>query len=140
MSTPSNAMAGGFAVVLAAGELERIWAVSNMASVAAASDMDVDVFCTMDGLEAFDVETVENGTFQGGEIAKAMMTSEDVDVPTFIENFERGKELGPLSLWACEMSMDLMGRELDDYVGLFDGTLGVAGFLGKAANKEVIFV
>ncbi len=133
-------MSDGYAIVLASGELERIMAVSNIASVAAASDIPVELFATMEGLEAFDRETVETKAFKGGAIAEAMLASEDVHVPLFTEQFEQAKEIGPLSVYACELSMDLMGRTIDDYVDLFDGVLGVSGFLTKAQGKQVIFV
>jgi len=130
----------GYAIVLASGELERLQAVANIASVAAVSDVPVDVFATMDGLEAFDVETVENKSFEGGAIAKAMLESTDVEIPLFTESFGRAKEMGPFAVYACELSMDLLGKSVDDYVDLFDGVLGVSGFLTKAADKQVIFV
>jgi peroxiredoxin family protein len=68
------------------------------------------------------------------------VTSDDADVPLFTEQFAQAKEIGSLDLYACEMAMDLMDNELDDYVDLFDDTLGVAGFLIHAADKQVVFV
>jgi peroxiredoxin family protein len=130
----------GYAIVLASGKLERLQAVANIASVAAASDIPIDVFASMDGLEAFDLETVENRDFEGGVVAQAMMASEDIQVPLFTESLGQAKEIGPLSLYACELSMDLLGKSIEDYVDLFDDVLGVSGFLTKAADKQVIFV
>ncbi|EJN59807.1 DsrE/DsrF/DrsH-like family protein [Halogranum rubrum] len=130
----------GYAIVLASGELERITAASIIGSVAAAMDIPVAVFVTMDGLRAFERETVENRDFDGGAIAQAMVTAEDVQVPLFTEQLAQAKEIGPLELYACTMVMDLLGTTLDDYVDVFDGELGVAGFLERAEGKEVIFV
>jgi len=130
----------GYAIVLASGELERLQAVANIASVAAASDVPIDVFASMDGLEAFDAETVESRSFEGGKIAQAMMESEDIQVPLFTESLGQAKDIGPLSMYACELSMDLLGKSIDDYVDLFDDVLGVSGFLTKAQDKQVIFV
>lgn len=130
----------GYAIVLASGALERLQAVSNIAAVAAASDVPVDVFATMDGLEAFGRETVENRDFEVGPVGRAMMASGKGEMPLFTESFGQAKEIGPISLYACELSMDLLNRTLDDYVDLFDEVLGVSGFLAKAADKQVIFV
>ncbi|HKJ58727.1 MAG TPA: DsrE/DsrF/DrsH-like family protein [Halobacteriales archaeon] len=130
----------GYAIVLASGELERLQAVANIASVAAASDVPIDVFASMDGLEAFDAETVESKSFEGGKIAQAMMESTDIQVPLFTESLGQAKDIGPLSMYACELSMDLLGKSIDDYVDLFDDVLGVSGFLTKAQDKQVIFV
>lgn len=130
----------GYAIVLASGQLERLQAVSNIASIAAASEIPVDVFATMDGLEAFDQSVVESGDFDAGPVAKAMMASDQGEMSLFTDNFEQAKELGPISLYACELSMDLLEKSLDDYVDLFDDVLGVSGFLGHAEDKQVLFV
>lgn len=133
-------MTEGYAIVLASEELERVQAVSIIASVAAVSDIPVEVFVTMGGLLPFEKDRVESGDFSAGSVGQAMMTAEDVDVPLFTEQFQQAKELGDMHLYACTMAMDLMGKELDDYVDLFDGVLGVSGFLSHAADKQVIFV
>ncbi|MFB6130012.1 MAG: DsrE/DsrF/DrsH-like family protein [Salinigranum sp.] len=130
----------GYAVVLASSDLARVQAVSIISSVAAASDIPVEVFVTMDGLLPFERETVESGDFDGGAVAQAMLTSEDMEVPLFTEQFAQAKEIGPLKLYACEMAMELMGKTLEDYVDVFDDKLGVAGFLNHAQDKQIIFV
>ena len=131
----------GYAVVLASGELERIQAVSMISSIAASSDIPVQVFVTMNGLAAFEQDRVEQGEFDvAGPAGEAMLRSDGDDVPLFTEQLERAKTIGPLEVYACEMVMDLMDNDLDDYVDVFDDTLGVAGFLNRASDKQVIFV
>ena len=131
----------GYAIVLASGELERVQAVSMIGSIAAASDIPVQVFATMNGLTAFETETVESGDFQvAGPAGYAMLETEGDQVPLFTEQLTQAKDLGPIEVYACEMVMDLMGNDIDDYVDVFDGVLGVSGFLQKAADKQVLFV
>ena len=130
----------GYAIVLASGELERLMAVGNIASIAAASDIPVDVFATMDGLEAFDREVVAAMDFEIGPVGRAMMEAEHMDMALFSENLARAKELGPIHVYACELSMDALGKSLDDYEDVFDDVLGVSGFLTHAADKQVMFV
>ncbi|MFB6244118.1 MAG: hypothetical protein ABEH80_08445 [Halobaculum sp.] len=130
----------GYAFVLASGRLERLQAVGNIASIAAASEIPVAVFATMDGLEAFDTDRVESLNFEMGPVAEAMVTSDDVEVPLFTESLARAKELGPISLYACELSMDALDKEIDEYADLFDDVLGVSGFLKRADDKQVVFV
>ncbi|MEF8840394.1 MAG: hypothetical protein V5A62_02045 [Haloarculaceae archaeon] len=130
----------GYAIVLASGKLERLQAVGNIASIAAASEIPVDVFATMDGLEAFDRDVIEGMDFEMGPVGRAMMESEDMDMALFDENLARAKELGPISIYACELSMDALDKDLDDYADVFDDVLGVAGFLGHAEDKQVMFV
>jgi len=131
----------GYAIVLASEEFERVQAVSMIASVASMSDTPVEVFVTMNGLNAFEKEAVENMDFEGGRVANAMMEAEDVEVPLFTEQLEQARQIGPLNVYACELAMDLLGTEMDDYVeGVFDDVLGVSGFLNRAKDKQVIFV
>lgn len=131
----------GYAIVLASGELERIQAVSMIGSVAASSDTPVEVFVTMNALTAFEKERVEGGDFQvGGPVGQAMLSQEGDDVPMFTEQLAQAKELGPLTVYACSMAMDIMGTDLDDYADVFDEVLGVAGFIARASDKQVLFV
>lgn len=130
----------GYAIVVATDELEKLTAVSIIGSVAAASDIPVDVFVTMNGLLAFERETVKSGDFNAGPVGHAMMNSEAGEVPLFTDQLQDAKEIGSLSVYACSMAMDMMGQTLDDYVDVFDEELGVAGFLNRAADKQVIFV
>ena len=131
----------GYAVVLSSGELERIQAVSMISSIAASSDIPVQVFVTMNGLVAFEQERVDNGDFDvAGPAGEAMLESEGDDVPLFTEQLSRAKNIGPLEVYACEMVMDLTDSDIDDYVDVFDDTLGVAGFLNRAEDKQVLFV
>lgn len=131
----------GYAIVLASGELERIQAVSMIGSIAASSDTPVEVFVTMNALPAFEQERVENGEFNiAGPAGEAMMQTEGDDVPLFTEQLTRAKQVGPLTVYACTMVMDLMDKDIDDYVDVFDDTLGVAGFLSHASDKQVLFI
>mgnify|MGYP000046421181 FL=1 len=131
----------GYAIVVASSELERIQAVSMIGSIAASSDTPVEVFVTMNGLTAFERERVEGGDFDvGGPVGQAMLSGEGDEMPLFTEQLAQAKELGPLSIYACSLAMDVMGTELDDYVDVFDEELGVAGFLSHARDKQVLFV
>jgi peroxiredoxin family protein len=130
----------GYAIVLASGKLERLQAVSNIASVAGASDVPVSIFATMDGLEAFDVETIEELDFEMGAVAQAMMESDQGEMPMFYESLGQAKEIGPVEMYACELSMDLLEKDMDDYADLFDDVLGVSGFLTMAQDKQVMFI
>lgn len=131
----------GYAVVLASGELERVQAVSMISSIAASSGTPVEVFVTMNGLVAFEQERVDSGEFEvAGPAGTAMLESGGDDVPLFTEQLARAKNIGPLEVYACEMVMDVMDTDIDDYVDIFDDTLGVAGFLNRAADRQVVFV
>jgi len=130
----------GYAIVLASGKFERLQAVSNIAAIAAASEIPVDVFATMDGLEAFDRDVVAGMDFEMSAVGRAMLEAEHMDMSLFSENLARAKELGPIHVYACELSMDALGKDLEAYEDVFDDVLGVSGFLTHAADKQVMFV
>lgn len=130
----------GYAIVISTDEFEKITAASVISSIAAASDIPVEIFVTMNGLQAFERETVETKDFNTGALGEAMLQNEDAEVPLFTEQFEDAKAIGDMNLYACTMAMDMWGKTLDDYVDLFDDELGVSGFLNKAADKQVIFI
>ena len=130
----------GYAIVIATDEFEKITAASVISSIAAASDIPVEVFVTMNGLKAFERETVETKAFNTGKLGQAMLESEEAEVPLFTEQFEDAKAIGDMHVYACTMAMDMWGKTLEDYVDLFDEELGVSGFLNKAADKQVIFI
>ncbi|WP_435348236.1 hypothetical protein [Haloarchaeobius sp. HRN-SO-5] len=130
----------GYAIVIATEEFEKITAVSIIGSIAAASDIPVDVFVTMNGLRPFEREVVETRDFETGALGEAMLTSEETEIPLFTDQFRDAKEMGPMNVYACTMAMEMWGRELEDYVDIFDGELGVSGFLNRAADKQVVFV
>ncbi|KAB1192085.1 hypothetical protein GJR96_00975 [Haloferax sp. MBLA0076] len=130
----------GYAIVLESARLERLQAVGNIAAIAAASEVPVDIFATMGGLEAFDKERIASMDYEMGEVGQAMMQAEGMEMAMFYENIAQAKELGPLSVYACELSMDMLGKTLDDYHEVFDDVLGVSGFLSHAEDKQVIFV
>jgi len=130
----------GYAIVLASGQLERLQAVSNIAAIAAASDVPVDVFATMDGLEAFDRDRIAAMDFEMGEVGEAMLNHPEMDMSLFVENLEQAASIGPISIYACELSMDALGKGLEAYADVFDDVLGVSGFLGHAEDKQVVFV
>jgi peroxiredoxin family protein len=130
----------GYAIVLASGKLERLQAVGNIASIAAASEIPIDVFATMDGLEAFDEDRVATMDYEMGPIGEAMLANEGDEMALFTENISRAKDLGPIEVFACELSIDMLDKELVNYVDVFDDVLGVAGFLKRAKDKQVMFV
>lgn len=130
----------GYAIVLASGEIGRVQAVSIIGSVAAASDVPVDVFVTMDGLLAFEAGALESGNVEAGPVGQAMLESDGDEVPPYTEQFAQAKAVGDLTIYGCTMAMDLLDLELDDLDDVVDETMGVAGFLNEAADKQVMFV
>ena len=124
--------------VLASDELEKLHAGALMASVAAVSQMDVSVFVTMNAVTAFRKETIEKKSFKvSGEIGRRLL---EKNKQMFYDLLVQGKMIGSLKVYACAMALELMEEDLNYYHPVFDETLGVAGFLGKVAGGQVLFI
>ncbi|MCL4486414.1 MAG: hypothetical protein M1537_08860 [Nitrospirae bacterium] len=124
--------------VLASDSLEKLHAVGLMASVAAVSQMEVNVFVTMNAITAFRKSTVEKKGFRvEGEVGRHLL---EKNSQMFYDLLEQGKMMGSLKVYACAMALELVGEGLDKYLPVFDEVLGVAGFLGKAGGGQVLFV
>lgn len=124
--------------VLASDELEKLHAGALMASVAAVSQMEVNVFVTMNAVTAFRKETIEKKNFKvGGEIGRRLL---EKNKQMFYHLLEQGKMIGTLRVFACSMALDLMEEDLGHFYPVFDEVLGVAGFLGRVEGGQVLFV
>ncbi len=124
--------------VLASDTLEKLHAVALMASVAAVSQMEVNVFVTMNAITAFRKSAIEKKSFRvEGEVGRHLLEKSQ---QMFYDLLLQGKMMGSLKVYACGMALDLLGEDLDQYFPVFDEVLGVAGFLGKVAGGQVLFV
>lgn len=128
----------GYAILLASEELEKVHMAGMMASVAAISEIPVDVYVTMNALTSFEKKTVENEDYACGRVGEAMLASEEVESPMFYEQLEQAKTLGEVNVYACTFAMDVLDNDLDDYIDVFDDDLGVSGFLGRTDDKEIL--
>lgn len=56
-------------------------------------------------------------------------------MPSWSEGLERGKKTERLKLYACSITMSLLGVKAEDLVEYVDGTVGAASFLSKAKDS-----
>lgn len=123
------------AIILLSKDLEKLHAGSLVGSVAAMSGMKVNMFVTMNALEAFLKENVEKKKFLTGTVGAEMLKK---NVKLFYDLIKEGKENGDLHVYACSMAMDVMGWKKEDLIDLFDDVIGVSSFLGMAQGAQVI--
>lgn len=105
-----------------------------IASVAAATGVDVTVFLSMNALPFF-VKGHAGSTPIEGEMGKRM--EEDSGVPPFKDLFSQAVELGDAKILPCPMAMDVLkvGKDdLDDDVG---PPTGLTRFLMDAEGSQV---
>ncbi|MBE3550959.1 MAG: hypothetical protein BLITH_0586 [Brockia lithotrophica] len=121
-------------IVLASEELEKVHAASLIASVAAMSGMEVNLFVTMNGLVPFLKSTQAEGRFRTGVVGEALRAK----AQPFAELIANGKEMGTLKVYACALAMDVMNWSKADLIDVFDDVIGVSAFFNIAAGGAII--
>lgn len=126
------------AIIASNGGLFDAYKVFNIATAAAASDAEVEIFFTFDGLNLIHKEGMDNLPIPEGREGlidgfKAQNT------PTIPELIDMSLEMG-VKFIACQMTMDVMGLEID---ALVEGTevAGAAKFVhfGTEADLSLSF-
>lgn len=128
-------------MVVFSGTVDRLYPVAIMASGAVAMGMDVDVFLTFYGLDAFrkgGPQTNRKMDVNYEEIAPqltAMM--KEKKVPSWYDMLGQAKEMGNVKVHACAMTLDLMGLKQEDLDPIVDDVVGVGQFVSEAKEGEM---
>jgi len=151
-------------IVCFSGDFDRAIAAFTMASGAAAVNYEVHMFFTFWGLNI--VKRKQGRRFLGrgllarffcflmggrrnlplsrfnfGGLSPVLMTGmmKKRNVASLAELIEASLALG-VNLYACEMSMNILGLELEDFVPDVKQVLGVATFLKLSDGGETLFI
>ena len=149
------------AVVCWSSDLDRVWPVLILATTAAASGLQVNVFFTFWGLRVLqknDKRVTGTNWMQIGEslvdrggtdhlklgkihfggagtmMIKKLANQYNVASPT--ELLEMAKDLG-VNLYPCQMTMDLYGLSKDDFIEGLGTPMGAASFIDMAADSDI---
>ena len=128
-------------IVLFSGTVDKLLAASILATGAAAMDMEVDLFLTTWGIEAFRKGAYKTNTRisrdfeEYGSVMREMMAAKKA--PTWWENLQGAKEIGDVHIAACSMTMELFGLTLNDLEPVVDEVTGVASFMERARDSKM---
>jgi peroxiredoxin family protein len=134
-------MADKISIIVFSGTMDKLYPVAILASGAAALGMDVEIFLTFWGLNAFRKEMVHSNTkiskdFE--EMASTMATIfREKNVPHWFEMLKQAKEIGNVKIYACAMTYDLFNMKKEDLVDIIDGVVGVGEFLSRAKDSKI---
>lgn len=132
---------GKMALVLFSGTVDRMMPVGTLASGAVAMGMDVDIYLTFWGLQAFHKKSQGmEPKFSADYADMAPMMArvmKEKNVPSLFETLKQVKELGNVKIHACTMTMDLLGQTKEDFVALVDDTMGVGEFVDMAKDADI---
>ena len=126
-----------FVIVALSGEIEKLQAVSALASGAAVMGTPVRIFVAMDALAAFRKDVVEKRNWKAaGEIGEALMKGEK----TFVDYLRDAKEIGDVRIYICQDSMNLLQAKKDDFVDIFDDVTTVTGLFEVAEGASPLVI
>jgi peroxiredoxin family protein len=150
------------AMVCWSSDLDRVWPTLILATTAAASGMQVDVFFTFWGLRVLQqnskrvtgknwMQVGESIVDRGGTkhlklgrinflgmgtwMIKRLAKQHKVAPPE--ELLGMAMDLG-VRLHPCQMTMDLYGLKREDFVDGLEPTLGAASFIDMAAEADIV--
>lgn len=149
------------AMICWSSDLDRVWPVLILATTAAASGLEVDVFFTFWGLRVLQkndtrvtgsnwMQKAESlvdrgGTdhlklgkihFGGAGTKMIKMLANEYKVASPTELLEMAIDLG-VRMHPCQMTMDLYGLSKDDFIEGLNVPIGAASFINMAADADI---
>ena len=159
LQEPARTPIEHISIICSKGTLDMAYPGLILANAARMSGIDATLFFTFWGLDIVTGKTVDDlhvptvgnpsmhiPTLLGGlpgmeSLATSMMKKEmqKLDLPTVREMIEILHESGA-KLYACQMAMDMFGRNREDLVPEVDEVINAMDFFDKSAGAQVIFI
>jgi peroxiredoxin family protein len=134
-------MPNKMSLIVFSGTVDRLYPVAIMASGAVAMGMDVELFLTFYGLDAFrkgQPQTNQKMDANYAEIAPMLAKMmREKNVPSWYDMLARAKEMGNMKVHACAMTLDLMGMTKEHLDPIVDDVVGVGEFVSNAKEGEI---
>src|SRR5260370_36734765 len=141
----SKTMEERMSIIVFSGTVDKLMAASILATGGAAMGLEVEVFLTTWGLEAFRKDgyktnrKVSKDFEEYGPVMMEQMVAKKV--PSWMENFKNAMEVGDLKIYACSMTMELLDMKLSDLEPIVTEVTGVATFVERAKEgKMTLFI
>lgn len=123
-------------LIVFSGTVDKLMAASILATGGAAMGLEVEVFLTTWGLEAFrkdgyktNMKVSKDFEEYGPVMMEQMMAKK---VPSWMENLKSAMEVGDVKIYACSMTMELFDMKLADLEPIVTDVTGVATFVERA--------
>ncbi len=128
-------------IIVFSGTVDKLMAASILTTGGAAMGMEVEVFLTFWGLDAFRKDGYKTNMRVSKDFedyAPVMMEQMMVKkVPSWMENFKNAKEIGDVHVYACSMTLELFDKKLEDLEPIVDDVTGVATFVERAKEGKI---
>ena len=134
-------MKNRMSLIVFSGTVDKLMAVATLATGGAAMGMEVDIFLTFWGLEAFrkgahkqNMKISKDFEEYGPAALEAMAAKK---VPNWLDTLKGAKEIGEVKVVACSMTMELFGHKLEDMEDIVEDVAGVATFVEAAREGQI---
>ncbi|ABP95704.1 MULTISPECIES: DsrE/DsrF/DrsH-like family protein [Metallosphaera] len=131
-------------IIVFSGTVDKLMPVGILASGAAASGYEVNLFFTFWGLNAISKNGMQaqpqvdkNYEQMGPMMMKRMM---DMKFPMWHQMVREAKEVGEVKVYACSTTMEFFGLKKEDLADFVDDVVGVATFLDRAEGGTTLFI
>jgi peroxiredoxin family protein len=128
-------------IIVFSGTVDKLMAASVLTTGGAAMGMEVEVFLTFWGLDAFRKDGYKTNMRVSKDFedyAPVMMEQMMAKkVPSWMEHFKNAKEIGDVHIYACSMTLELFDNRLQDLEPIVDDVAGVATFVERAKDGKI---
>jgi len=129
-------------IIVWSGTADKLYPAAILASTAAASGWDVELFYTFWGLLAITrqnapktMERISSDYAQfAGELGRAMQSA---GIPPWWELLRQARDLGRVKIYACSTTMGMLGVKKEDLLEFVDEVVGAATFLERSKDANV---
>ena len=128
-------------IIVFSGTVDKLLAASILATGGAAMGLEVEVFLTTWGLEAFrkdgyktNMKISKDFEEYGPVMMEQMMAKK---VPSWMDNIKGAMEVGDVKIYACSMTMELFDMKLSDLEPIVTEVTGVATFVDRAREGRI---
>jgi peroxiredoxin family protein len=135
---------GSMVIGLVSDSMEKLIVTSVVTGGAVALDMEVDIYLLLGGAYAFLKDVVEQKVhkYDRPELKEQMLAGMEANkVPLPLENLRNLKKDGNVRIHVCATAGKIWGAtRRDDFVDLVDDIVGLAEYLTKVEEAEVVQV
>ncbi|HET7641001.1 MAG TPA: DsrE/DsrF/DrsH-like family protein [Ktedonobacteraceae bacterium] len=128
-------------IIVFSGTVDKLMAASILATGGAAMGMEVEIFLTTWGLQAFRKDNYKTNmkiSKDFEDYAPIMMEQMMVKkVPSWMDNLKGAMEVGDVKILACSMTMELFDMKLEDLEPVVTEVTGVATFVERAKEGRI---
>ncbi|AEB94787.1 MAG: DsrE/DsrF/DrsH-like family protein [Metallosphaera sp.] len=131
-------------IIVFSGTVDKLMPVGILASGAAASGYEVNLFFTFWGLNAITKNGMQaqpqidkNYEQMGPMMMKRMM---EMKFPMWHQLVKEAKDVGEVKVYACSTTMEFFGIKKEHLADFVDDVVGVATFLDRAEGGTTLFI